>query len=48
MPIVVDAANNYWGGGPPAMSADVAVTGNVTFNAGAHLTTDRRVDGVCS
>jgi uncharacterized protein DUF1565 len=23
-PIVVDAANNYWGGGPPAMPADVA------------------------
>ncbi len=39
-PIVVDAANNYWGGGPPAMPADVAVTGNVTFNAGTHLTTD--------
>ena len=39
-PIVVDAANNYWGGGPPAMPADVAVTGNVTFTAGTHLTTD--------
>jgi hypothetical protein len=39
-PIVVNAANNYWGGGPPAMPADVAVTGNVTFNAGTHLTTD--------
>jgi len=34
MPIVVDAANNYWGGGPPATAADVAVTGNVTFSAG--------------
>jgi len=39
-PVVVAAANNYWGGGPPARPADVAVTGNVTFTAGTHLTTD--------
>ena len=39
-PIRVDASNNYWGGGPPADAADVAVSGNVTFNAPAHLTSD--------
>ena len=39
-PVIVHAANNYWGGGPPAMPGDVAVTGNVKFDAGAHLTTD--------
>ena len=38
-PVIVHAANNYWGGGPPAMPGDVAVTGNVKLDAGAHLTT---------
>lgn len=42
--VQVDASNNYWGGGPPAIAqappADVAVSGNVKFNPGAHLTTD--------
>jgi hypothetical protein len=40
----VDAANNYWGGGPPAVApaapADVSVSGNVMFNAPTHLTAD--------
>jgi hypothetical protein len=35
-PIRVDAARNYWGGGPP----DVAVSGNVTFMPPTHLTSD--------
>jgi hypothetical protein len=34
--IRVDAAGNYWGGGPP----DVAVTGNVTFTPPTHLSSD--------
>jgi hypothetical protein len=42
--VQVDAANNYWGGGAPAVAqappADVAVNGNVKFNPGSHLTTD--------
>ena len=43
-PIRVDASGNYWGGGgpvtSPSTSADVSVSGNVMFNATAHLTTD--------
>ncbi len=43
-PVQVDAANNYWGGGAPAVAqappADIAVSGNVKLTAGAHLTTD--------
>ena len=35
-PIRVDAARNYWGGGPP----DVMVSGNVTFMPPAPLTSD--------
>jgi hypothetical protein len=35
-PIRVDAAGNYWGGGP----ADVSISGNVTFTPPAHLTSD--------
>lgn len=42
--VQVDASNNYWGGGAPAVAqappADVAVSGNVKFNAPAHLTAD--------
>ena len=42
--IQVDASNNYWGGGAPAVAqappADVAVSGNVKFNAPGHLTAD--------
>jgi hypothetical protein len=42
--VQVDAANNYWGGGAPAVApappADVSFSGNVKFNAGAHLRTD--------
>jgi hypothetical protein len=43
-PIKVDASGNYWGGGAPVMApaspADVSVSGNVTFSAPKHLTTD--------
>jgi hypothetical protein len=43
-PIKVDASGNYWGGGAPvqgpAMPADVLLSGNATFNAPTHLTTD--------
>ncbi len=43
-PVRVDAAGNYWGGGPPAAApatpADVSVSGNVMFNAPVHLTSD--------
>jgi len=35
-PIRVDAAGNYWGGGPP----DVSTNGNVTFTPSTHLTSD--------
>jgi len=35
-PIRVDAARDYWGGGPP----DVAISGNVMFTPPAHLTSD--------
>jgi hypothetical protein len=35
-PIRLDAAGNYWGGGPP----DVTVNGNVMFTAPKHLTAD--------
>jgi hypothetical protein len=35
-PIRVDAAGNYWGGGP----ADVSISGNVTFMPPTHLTSD--------
>jgi hypothetical protein len=42
--VQVDASNNYWGGGAPAIAqappADVAVSGNVKFSAPAHLTAD--------
>jgi len=42
--VEVHAANNYWGGAAPAVAqappADVVFTGNVKFNAGAHLTAD--------
>jgi hypothetical protein len=42
--IQVDASNNYWGGGAPVVAAappgDVATSGNVKLNSGAHLTTD--------
>lgn len=42
--VQVDASNNYWGGGAPAVAqappADVAVSGNVKFSAPAHLTAD--------
>ena len=52
--VLVDASNNYWGGGPPVSGAatagsskpgeggpaDVAVSGNVIFNAATHLTAD--------
>ena len=35
-PIRVDAADDYWGGGPP----DVTVSGNVMFTTPRHLTAD--------
>jgi hypothetical protein len=35
-PIRVDAAGNYWGGGP----ADVSISGNVMFTPPTHLTSD--------
>jgi hypothetical protein len=42
--VQVDASNNYWGGGAPAVAqappADVAYSGSVTFTAGSHLTSD--------
>jgi hypothetical protein len=42
--IRVDAAGNYWGGGPPAVApaspADVSVSGHVTFTAPTHMTSD--------
>jgi hypothetical protein len=42
--IQVDASNNYWGGAAPAVAqappADVVFSGNVKFNAAAHLTAD--------
>jgi hypothetical protein len=43
-PIKVDASANYWGGRAPAVApatpADLAVSGNVTFSAPNHLTSD--------
>ena len=43
-PIKVDASGNYWGGRAPAVApatpADVAISGNVTFNAPMHMTSD--------
>jgi hypothetical protein len=42
--VQVDASNNYWGGGAPAVAqappADVAYSGSVKFTAGSHLTSD--------
>jgi hypothetical protein len=42
--VQVDASNNYWGGGAPAVAqappADVAFSGNVKFRSDAHLTAD--------
>ncbi|MBI2186871.1 MAG: hypothetical protein HYU37_07060 [Acidobacteria bacterium] len=42
--VQVDASNNYWGGGAPAVTeappGDVVVSGGVKFNAPAHLTAD--------
>ena len=38
--VQVNASNNYWGGRAPEMKSEVVVSGNVTFDAGSHLTTD--------
>jgi len=43
-PIKVDASGNYWGGAAPVVAkaapADVMTSGNVTFSAPTHLTSD--------
>jgi hypothetical protein len=43
-PIKVNASDNYWGGGAPVLApatpADISLSGNVTFSAPTHRTTD--------